>query len=83
MQQPRLIINTNTTYNAEYFRIKNQESERVQRGNMNQTERKVKTLFGNRYIRKENMSWVDGRGRLVQADAKKQNKTKQNKKKKT
>ena len=54
---------------------KNQESERVLRRNMNQTERKVKTLFGNRYIMKENISWVDGRGRLVQADAKKNKKT--------
>ena len=48
--------------------------ERVQRRNMNQTERKVKTLFGNRYIMKENISWVDGRGRLVQADARKKKK---------
>ena len=51
---------------------KNKKSERGQHSNINQTEWKVKTLFGNRCILQENISWVNGRRRLVQTDAKTQ-----------
>ena len=49
---------------------KNQESERIKKNQ--ESEWKVKTLFGNRCILQENISWVNGRRRLVQADAKTQ-----------